>query len=466
MLMRDGRRWLAPVYTLGIIELYVLFWQALRTVHAIATENPTRALKLRWQVLGAGAVFSFVLLWLYPITALDVLLYVVRSRLWVLYGSSPMIALPENFPDDPVVAFAGEYADQVSPYGPLWEIIARIPVQLGAHDVITATIAMKLLVFIGYLVCAWLIGWVAGRSPTGRSGSLTKSPLLALTFFAWNPLILMQGLGNSHNDMLMLALIVLGMVMWQRKNWWATALALTLATMIKSAGLLMIPLYGMALLHHEKTWRGRILKGLGAAAIAIVTVVGLYALTGPLPDAFQGAAQATLARTGFAPASVVRMVLRELYPRSWVSPLPRTAARDLFVLYYGFLMIRILQGRYSLVAAGFLVYFGQLMLGSTFRIWYPMWLVPLAALCLTSRTLWHTLLFGLTAELSIVSYFVLWRWFLRGWTWGKEGPLGPYWNYWTVMHILTVPWTFGIPLLGPILIKWRDRSRFAQKLWL
>lgn len=466
MLMSDGQRWLAPIYTVCVIALYVLFWQALRTVHTIDKENPGKALQLRWPVLGIGAGFSLVLLWLYPITALDLLLYVVRSRLWVLYGASPMLALPENYPDDPVAAFAGEYADQVSPYGPLWEIMARAPVQLGAHDAITAAVAMKLLVFIGYLVCAWLIGWVARPAKFGRSGGARHAPLLALAFFAWNPLILMQGPGNGHNDMLMLALIVLGIVMWQRENWWAAALALTLAATIKSAALLMLPLYGMALLHHEQTWQGRILKGAGAAAIGLVAALGLYALTGPLPEALQGTTQATFSRLGFAPASAIRVLLREFFPSAWVSPLPRTAARDLFILYYAFLMLRVLQGRYSLVAAGFLAYFSQLMLGSTFRIWYPMWLIPLAALSLTSRTFWHTFLFGLTAELSIISYFVLWRWILVKWDWGKEGPLGPYWNYRTIMYPLTVPWTFGIPLLGPVWMKWQDRARFTRGLWL
>jgi hypothetical protein len=113
-----------------------------------------------------------------------------------------------------------------------------------------------------------------------------------------------------------------------------------------------------------------------------------------------------------------------------------------------------------------MTYFSQLMLGPVFRIWYPLWLIPLAALALTSRTFWHAALFGLTAELSIVNYFVVWRWLLGRWPWGLEGPLAPYWNYWTVMTLITVPWVFGIPLLGPILIKRRDRARFVGELWV
>jgi len=36
--------------------------------------------------------------------------------------------------------------------------------------------------------------------------------------------------------------------------------------------------------------------------------------------------------------------------------------------------------------------------------------------------------------------------------------LRQYWNYWTIMHVLTVPWLFGIPLFGPVLVRWRERK--------
>ena len=117
----------------------------------------------------------------------------------------------------------------------------------------------------------------------------------------------------------------------------------------------------------------------------------------------------------------------------------------------------------TLITASFLAYFGQLMLGPTFRIWYPMWLIPLAALFLTPATFWRTFLFGLTSELSIINYFVVWRWWLQYLPWAKLG-LSTKLYYWPVMHTLTVPWLFGIPLFGPIVIKWwRRRARFTDQ---
>lgn len=463
ILMRSSR-WIAPLYVVGVVLLYVLFWRALRLVHAESQCNPGAVFGLKVLVVGTGLVFGATLILLYPITAIDVFGYVVRGRLWAIYGHSPMLVPPDAFPNDPYTALAGEFSDRLSPYGPLWELLVQVPLRLGATGMTAGVIGVKLLLLLAYLICAVLIGWymIPGGGETRRG----VSPLTALTFFAWNPLILMQGVGNGHNDLLLVMWMVVGIILWRRGKWRASALALTLATLVKLTGLLMLPLFGIALLRAEPTRRGRFTKTLTVIGICLFVTLVLYAATGPIPGVFMHVQTALFNRRGFAPASAARMVLREILPGDFAEPLPRTIARDLFVIYYARLALRLWRGKIGLVSAAYMAYFGQLLLGATFRIWYPMWLVPLAVFYLTSRTLWRTLLFDLTAELSIVNYFVVWRWLLRDWAWGREGPLGPYWNYWTIMTLLTVPWVFGIPLLGPVLMKWRDRSRFVRDLWL
>jgi hypothetical protein len=120
----------------------------------------------------------------------------------------------------------------------------------------------------------------------------------------------------------------------------------------------------------------------------------------------------------------------------------------------------------TLIQAGFLAYFGQLLLGTAFRIWYPMWLIPFAALGLSSLTFLRTFLFSLAAEVSIVVYLICWRWGLDTWDWGVNGPLKDYWDFWVVMTFIVAPWVFGIPLLGPVLHKWKNSQRFNKSLWI
>ena len=462
-MLRDGRRWFAPLYVLGLGTLFYAYWQQIRMIHRLSREDPEGTRSLRRWVLGIGLLCGVVLLGLYPITALDVALYVVRARLWALYGGSPMMALPANFPQDPYIALGGEYQTQVSPYGPLWELIAQAPIRLGILDIGTGIVAMKLISLISYLATAVLIGWYARQdSPRSQVSGLT-----AMTFFALNPLVLLEAIGNGHNDMVMLALVTAGLVLWQRDRWGWAALALTLASLIKITGVILLPLFGLAVLVAAPDWRSRIGRGLSIAAIFLVVAGIAYRLTGPFPDVFSGAEHAMFGRWGYTPAYLLRVLVYQIYPHEQlIMSVISNLCRALFILYYAYLLVQLTRGKMTLSQAGFLAYFSQLLLGTTFRIWYPLWLVPFAALHLTSKTYWRTFLLSLTAELSILMYLIVWRWGLESWSWGLNGPLKPYWGFWLVMTVLTVPWVFGIPFLGPMMQKRKDPQRFSDSLWI
>lgn len=462
-MLRHGRKWFAPLYVLGIGALFYAFWRQLKIVHWLSNQDPEAAKSLRFWVLGIGVLSGMLLVGLYPITALDVALYVVRARLWAFYGGSPMTAVPASFPQDPYVGLSGEYAKEVSPYGPVWELIAQVPIRLGLLDIATGIIAMKVISLMAYIGMAMLIGWYARQD----SPHVGVSRLTAMTFFALNPMVLMQAIGNGHNDMLMLTLMTLGLVLWQRDRWAWAAFALTLASLVKVTGLILMPLFGMAVLAAAPHWRSRIARGLCIAAIFIVTASVAYRLTGPFPEVFEGARHALFSRWGYTPAYALSVIAREYYPNEGAIRLALgQGTRILFILYYLYLLIQLARGKTSLIQAGFLAYFSQLLLGTTFRIWYPMWLIPFAALGLNSQTHWRTFLFSITAELSILVYLILWRWKLKEWDWGLNGPLQEYWKFWTITTLITVPWLFGLPLLGPMLRKWKDPERFRNSLWI
>jgi hypothetical protein len=462
-MLREGRKWFAAFYGIGLGLLFYAFWRIMNIVHSLSQEDVEAAKSLRAWVLGIGIFSGMVLVGLYPITALDVALYVVRARLWAFYGGSPMLAVPADFPQDPYIGLAGEYDREVSPYGPAWELIAQVPIRLGLFEIGSGILAMKVISLLAYIGMAVLIGWYARQdSPKYKVSGLT-----AMTFFAINPLVLMEAIGNGHNDMVMLALMTLGLVLWQRDQWrWAT-LALTLATLIKITGLILMPLFGIAVLVAAPNWRARVLRGLTMAAIFLVTAGIAYRLTGPFPEVFLGAQHVMFDRWGYTPVYMLRVIGRVLSPPgATVTSVIVNLSRGVFILYYAHLMVRIAQGKMTLAQAGFLAYFSLLLLGTTFRIWYPLWLIPFAAMRLNSLTYWRTFLFGITAELSILLYLVVWRWKLDTWDWGLSGPLAEYWTFWIVMTFLIAPWVFGIPILIPALLQRKDPERFENSLWI
>jgi len=457
-----GNQWFAAVYFVGMLLLFYLFWRAIRLAKDICRMSlcMSHDRVLKSLVLGFGLLFGFTLVWLYPVTANDLFRYVLRGRVWTIYGESPMLSPPSDFPNDPYILFAGEFGDWVSGYGPLWEILVQVPLRLGATDMVSGAIGLKFLVLFFYLLSVVVLGWLAWPAQ-GTSGRESWIPLTGLIIFAWNPLVLMEGLGNGHNDMVLLALMIAGVVLWERKLWWAAATAFSLAALTKAPGLLLLPLFGVALLEAQPTWRQRVLKGVTILCIFLALTYLLYSAVGPVSETLRGVMVNLTQRRGYAIASSLRVVLREIVPRQIAEPIPRTTGRYLFILFYVGLLIQVWRKRLNLTVAAFLAYFAQLMLGRTFRIWYPIWLVPLAALYPIPATYWRMFLFCLSAELYAVNT-ILWRWWLNNWAWGKEGPLGPYWKFWTIINVMALPW-FMVPLFGPLVIRWWEKKKRTRR---
>lgn len=459
LILREGIRALVWCYIIGLGFLFYALWRIVSTLHRFSKSFPEKSRDLRRLTFGIGILCGVILLGLYPITALDVAVYVVNARNWVLYGANPLLVAPGSFPYDPLSQLAGEYVDKTSPYGPAWEMLGRIPVQMGITDIGAGIVAMKVITLLAFAGMAWLIGWYAEQ----QDKRFAVSEVTALAFFALNPLVLLEAVGNGHNDMVMAAFIMLGLILWQRGKWAWAALALTVASLVKLPALVIIPLFGLNILMDSPAWRDRLLRGLGIAAIFLGVFLASYRLMGPFPDVFSGIVE-SFARRSFSPAYATYVIVRELAPDLSAYILPNT--RYVFLLIYAFIALSLLRRKLTLLEAGFLTYFAMNYLSNAFRLWYPLWFIPFAVLNLNSRTFWRTFLFSLTVEFSIISYYILWRWHLRYWEWGLTGPLAPYWDYFKIMTPFTVSWTFTLPFLGDLVGRWKDKKRFLNELWV
>ena len=74
-------------------------------------------------IVGFGLLNACILLWIYPITAIDIFYYVVEGRMQALYGLNPMISPAGAAPLDRLLPFIGEWKSVPTAYGPLWNFI-------------------------------------------------------------------------------------------------------------------------------------------------------------------------------------------------------------------------------------------------------------------------------------------------------------------------------------------------------
>ncbi len=181
----------------------------------------------------------------------------------------------------------------------------------------------------------------------------------------------------------------------------------------------------------------------GSAGVAIALALLAYLPFWPPWRSIGGVLDEMANRYTYTIAATLRMALDELrFPPKVTWDVPRDVGEVLSVGVLAWCVVQVWRRRLDLASAGFLAYFAYLIDGSSYRIWYPIWLVPLAALSLTPAMRWRTLLICFTSEFSIVVFYYVWRWY-----WPTAS--------WLDIHLLTVPWQFGLPLFLPIWLRRR-----------
>jgi len=157
-----------------------------------------------------------------------------------------------------------------APYGPAWERLSGWVVQLSGHDVLGAVLGFRLIAVVGVSLLAWAVPALA-RS-IGRDGSL------AFVLAVLNPLVLLVLLGGSHNDALMLGLLVAGCAFASRHHVLSGLLLCALAAEVKIPALISATFIGWTWAGSGSTPRHRVSR----TGLAVLFTLGVMVLIGAL----------------------------------------------------------------------------------------------------------------------------------------------------------------------------------------
>jgi alpha-1,6-mannosyltransferase len=447
----------AVSFTLTIIALFVGYVIALRALRAIP-QDPTSQ-RWAWSLIVGGAVlFGATLALAYPTTAIDVLIYAVRTRGWALYGLNPLATAPQALPGDPWVGLAAEWADAPSPYGLVWEGLSLLAFRLVSGDFLAHLFALKAITTLAHLGCAGLVALTLRRLKPDWA-------LVGTAAFAWNPLALLESAGNGHNDILMVFFLLLAVYFaasdrrWPRpapdaaqgsglgSRGWLVIPALTLSIFTKFIPVMVLPFFLLYLIRQE-TGRGRRLA-VAAGNLALAGGLGV-ALMAPVWPGWQNWAIRSLGEgAGKSPFTLLVLILRPWLTTNVAFDVSRYLLGGLFLLISLWLAWRALSDPPALerviLVPTFGVFFWYLMLpNQQFHAWYLLWPLAMAVLIIPSSAFTRIVVFGLTALLSITLYETL-----RVWWWDILTPL--------VIHAIAIPFVFGLPLLVGIrdCLPWR-----------
>lgn len=421
---------------------YALLFLALYGLYLLAYRYLSSKLSL-WQLLLPAALFALPMLFTYPINATDVFRYFVRARVTTVYGESSLAVPPSAFPDDPYLPLAGEWADESSPYGPIWELFAAGITVLGGQRMLPALLLFKGLGIVAHLGGATLI-WLSlkGMSPALRA----RRTLL----WAWNPALLFMFVMDAHNDALMVFWLLLGFYLMQRRQRpIAGFLVAVLAPLTKLIGLLPLPFFFLAswqrLDRRADRWRFLVATGAGSLALTALTFLPFGS---PLDLAIRLLREAA-GGGGFSPAALLLLLAQRLDIPLAVDSLV-TISTALFILLALWLLWLAWWGRAAVRGAAD-IFVAYLATALTFRIWYTIW--PFPWLLLDHEGGQHRLAAGLTflltAQLAVIIYGHVRVSLLRGDQ--------------LVAHLLGVPLTFLLPLLVAFATRSIRRSGARQR---
>jgi hypothetical protein len=419
----------AASYTLAIITLFFAYIIALKTLRTLS-EDPTARRWALGTVMAGTILFGATLALAYPITAIDMLIYAVRTRGWALYGLNPLATAPQNLSGDPWIGLAAEWTDAPSPYGPVWEGPSLLAFRLVGGDFLAHLFAIKVIAVLAHLGCAILAGLILRRLKP-------QWVLVGMAAFAWNPLALLEATANAHNDILMVFFLLLAIYFTVSHRRWLVIPALTLSILTKFVTLMVLPFFLLYLIRQETTWRRRLLVAAGNLALIIGLSVVLMA---PVWPGWENWAVRDLGGgAGKSPFTLLVLILRPWLTTNIAFDISRYLLGGLFLLIYAWLAWRALTGPPTVtnvvLTPTFWVFFWYLMLpNQQFHAWYLLWPLAIAVTLIPSPSFTRVVVFSLAALLSITLYETM-----RVWWWDTLQPL--------MLHAIAIPLVFGPPLL-------------------
>jgi alpha-1,6-mannosyltransferase len=418
--------WMGILTTVVVVALFGLQGMALFAAHHASDVRRARRVVIAFTI-----AFVIVAFWMQPVTSTDLYGYIARAYLMATLHLNPTISQSALLPGGYLVP----HARPPAPYGPLWLLACWLVGLLSGENLLAAMLIFKTIMAAATLATVGLVAWLIDRLLPGQR-------VTALVLFAWSPLLILEAVGNAHNDIVMMLCVVasLAAVVARRPLWALPALAL--GVFIKYSVGALVPLW-VAYLVLQFCWRAEgaeqiktvptswsdlrawlrqvdwrralaIIGGGGAISVALAVIcygpfwVGLKTFTGLGQQ---------LGATYFN-GSIAELLYAAL---EWTAPAAHAASVGsairyslyaVFVVYVIWQTMHVLErGRTSpatLLAqmSGKVVFATLVLVTFWYQPWYIVWLLPLAALAPDGILRRHALALAFGGALTyVVEYF-------------------------------------------------------------
>ncbi len=182
--------------------------------------------KLSIKYLKISTALAFLIsLAAYPFLSSDVFNYIFDARIITLYHSNPYAHKPLDYPADEWIRFM-RWVHRYSPYGPLWLLYTTIPSILGLGKFVLTLSMFKLSIGIFHILNSYFIYKILIMTNK-------RVVLVGTAFYALNPLFLIEGIVNAHNDIFHVFFIILAVYFFAKASKISTFLSIIAGSAVK-----------------------------------------------------------------------------------------------------------------------------------------------------------------------------------------------------------------------------------------
>lgn len=210
-----------------------------------------------------------VLVFSYNAFSYDLFNYIFDAKIFTFYHLNPYFFRPLDFVSDPMLSFM-RWTHRTFPYGPSW-LVLTIPLSyLGINIFLLTFFIFKVMVGITYLGSVYLIYKISEIV-------FPKDKIFNTIFFAFNPLVIIEGLVSAHNDFPLVFFALLAIYLFLIKKNFFSVLSLAFSIGVKYLSFILVPVFSYLFYMQRKgkkiNWESIFIFSL------ILSLVSLFAVT-------------------------------------------------------------------------------------------------------------------------------------------------------------------------------------------
>lgn len=299
----------------------------------------------------------------------DVFSYIAYARMGVEHGLNPYTHGPIAIAHDPVYHYVGpDWKKVATAYGPLYTLISYPFGLLGVNGAIWGMKLLAMLSSAATLALTWRCARVRA-----------VDPVKAVLLVGANPLYVIYALGGAHNDLLMMALMMVAVALTFARRDGPAAATVVAGALVKATVAALLPFMLLA-----RRSVAQVLAVLGALALGAVVAYAVFGVDGVNIVAALNRDAAFVSTDSF-PTEIAH-----LFGKPGVFPIDHDLLKAALVIIVLHLLWRTWRGYDWVAAAGWTLL--AISVTSTWLLaWYILWPLPLAVIARDRRLLVATL---------------------------------------------------------------------------